>query len=108
MSIYTLLFTIIAVSLLFFYLIDLLIENKISNDLLFFVFLSVLLSGTLIIFYYYFQDHLISFITSFVLMFNNFLLIREIKIIENKYIGITIPFFILSIYYFSYIFSLLI
>ena len=108
MSIYTLLFTIIAVSLLFFYLIDLLIENRMTNDLLYFVFLTVILSGTLIIFYFYFQDNIISLITSSILMFNNFLLIREIKHIENRYIGVTLPFFVLSVYYFSYILSLLI
>ena len=108
MSIYTLLFTIIAVSLLFFYLIDLLMENRITNDLLYFVFLTVILSGTLIIFYYYFQDMIISLITSFVLMFNNFLLIREIKHIENRYVGVSLPYFILSVYFFSYILSILI
>ena len=108
MSIYTLLFTIISVCLLFFYLIDLLIENKITNDLLFFILLTGILSGILIVFYYYFQDTIISLITSFFLMLNTYLLTREIKKIENRYVGISIPFFILSIYFFSYILSLLI
>lgn len=107
MSIYTLLFTIIASCLLFFYLIDLLMENRITNDLLFFVFLVGILSGTLIIFYYYFQDLIISLIASFILMINNYFLIREIKRIENHYVSITIPFLIMSIYYFTYILMLL-
>ena len=103
MSIYTLLFTIIAVSLMFFLLIDILMDDKITNDLIYFVLLFGIFSGVLIVFYYYFQDNVISLVSSFFLMINNFLLIREIKRIYERYLLISIPFFIMSVYYFSYI-----
>lgn len=102
MSIYTLLFTIISTSLLLFYIIDLIIEEKLTNDLLFFTILSIILGLTLLVFYFYFQDHLLSFIISFCFMVNSYFITRETKKIEKTSPLITIPYFLISIYYFTF------
>jgi hypothetical protein len=103
MTLQTLLWLIISLSLLFFLFINLLKKNLISNDLLFFIFASTILSLTLLVFYFYFQDYFISFISSCMLMINNFLLIREIKHIIKHYDFMSLPYFAISIYIFSYL-----
>lgn len=103
MTLATLLFLIIAISLLFISLINLLKKDLISNDLLFFIFVSIILSITILIFYFYFQDIYISFMASFMMIINNFLLIREIKNIIHHYDLLTWPFFIFTTYIFAYL-----
>lgn len=103
MSLKTLLLLVISISLLFLYLISLLALNKLSKDLVFFIFAAIILSTTLLIFYYYFQDNFVALLSSSMLTINNYLLIREIKRITGHYKIITIPFFITTVYFFSYI-----
>ena len=103
MTLPTLLFLIISISLLFLTLINLLKNNLISNDLLFFIFVSIILSISLLIFYFYFQDYFIGFITSSMMLINNFLLIREIKSIIKHYDIFTLPFWFLTVYIFAYL-----
>ena len=79
-----LLILIVSFSLLYLYLINLLKNDKFSKDLLFFVLISIILIFTLSVFYYYFQELAISLIISGLLVINNTLMIREIKLINNK------------------------
>ena len=100
MSNISMLFLIISFSLLYLYIINSLKNNKLSKDLLFFLLISIILMFSLTIFYFYFQDNNISLILSFLLVINNYLMIREIRIINHHYIYITLPYFI----YFLYVF----
>ena len=103
MTLPTLLWLIISLSLLFFLFINLLKNDLISNDLLFFIFASTILSITVLIFYFYFQDDFISFIAASMLMINNFFLIRELKHILRHYDLMSIPYLVISIYFFAYL-----
>lgn len=103
MSLPILLFIVISISLLFLTLINLLSKDLITNDLLFFIFVWIILSIALLIFYFYFQDYYISFITSGMLLVNNFLLVRELKRISNHYDILSLPFFFITTYLFSYL-----
>ena len=108
MSVLSLILTIISISLLLFYIINKTFDNKLNNDLLFFIYLSIIYKFSLIIFYYYFQDNIISLIISFAMMINSFFIIREAKLIDNKYPLIIIPYYIMCIFYFSYLLTHLI
>ncbi len=103
MSSLSLLILIIVFSLFYLYIIKSLKDNTITMDLLFFLFVGIILSFTLCVFYFYFNDLTISAIISFILMINNFLTIREIKHINKKYIIVSILYFIYSVYIFSYV-----
>ena len=103
MSTLLLILTIISISLLFLYLINKTLDNTITNDLLFFTYLSIIYKFSLIIFYFYFQDNIISLIISFSLMINAFFIIREAKFIDKKYPIIIIPYYVICISYFSYL-----
>ena len=94
MSNLTLLILIISFSSLYLYLINLLKNDRFSNDLLFFLLISIILIFTLSVFYYYFQELNISIIISGLLVINNYLLLREIRLINNKLIIFPIPYFI--------------
>ena len=100
MSNISMLFLIISFSLLYLYIINSLKNNKLSKDLLFFLLISIILMFSLTIFYFYFQDNNISLIISFLLVINNYLMLREIRIINYHYIYISFPYFI----YFLYVF----
>ena len=103
MSNISLLVLIISFSLFYLFLVDSLKNNHISKDLLFFLFIGILLIFSLSIFYFYFQDINLSFIISILLIINNLLLTREIFIIKHRLFIITIPYFL----YFFYIFIFL-
>ena len=108
MSSFIIVLTIISISLLFFYLINKTLDNNITNDLLFFIYLSIIYKFSLIIFYFYFQDNIISLIISFAMMINSFFIIREAKAIDRKYPLIIMPYYVICIFYFSYLLTHLI
>ena len=94
MSNITLIILIVSFSSLYLYFLKLLKQDKFSNDLLFFLIISIILIFTLTIFYYYFQELLISLIISGLLVINNALMLKEIKLIDKKYIFIPLPYFL--------------
>ncbi|MBR1416639.1 MAG: hypothetical protein IJ572_02350 [Bacilli bacterium] len=100
MSNISLLILVLSFSLFYLYIINSLKEDKLSKDLLFFLLIGIILIFTLAVFYFYFQDINLSLIISFLLCINNYLLIREIKNINKRYIIITIPYFLYFIYVF--------
>lgn len=103
MSNSTLLILIVSFSLLYLYFLKLIKQNKFSNDLLFFLIISIILIFTLTIFYYYFQELKISTIISGLLVINNILMVREIRLIDKKYTIISIPYFIFFLGVFIYL-----
>lgn len=103
MSNITLLILIISFSSLYIYFLKLLKQDKFSNDLLFFLIISIILIFTLTIFYYYFQELLLSAIISGLLVINNTLMLREIKLIDKKYIFIPLPYYLFFFCVFIYI-----
>lgn len=103
MSNFTLLILIISFSLLYIFFLKLLKQNKFTNDLLFFLIISVILIFTLNIFYYYFQELNISIVISALLVINNFLMLREISLINKRYILIAIPYFLFFLGIFIYL-----
>ena len=94
MSNITLLILIISFSSLYIYFLKLLKQDKFSNDLLFFLIVSIILIFNLTVFYYYFQELNISIIISGLLVINNLLMVREIRLINKKFILIPIPYFL--------------
>lgn len=84
-------------------LINLLIENKLNNDTLFFIISSIILEVSLCIFYFYFIDYFISIIFSILLTLNLFLLNKELKKVYKRYDYLSIPYFIFSIYILTYL-----
>ena len=103
MSNLTLLILIVSFSTLYLYLINLLKNDRFSKDLLFFLLISIILIFTLSIFYYYFQELSVSLIISGLLVINNILLVREIKLINNKSIIFSIPYFLFFLGVFIYL-----
>ena len=103
MSNITLLIIIISFSALYLYLIKLLKNDKFSKDLLFFLLIGIILIFTLTIFYCYFQELNLSIIISGLLVINNFLLIRELKLISNKSLVFSLPYFIIFLTIFLYL-----
>lgn len=103
MSINSMLFLILSFALFYFLLLNMLSQNKMSKDLLFFLFANIILAFTLCIFYFYFYDEYIAFFISFLFMINNYFIVREIKHIYKRYIIYSIPYFIFSVYVFSYL-----
>ena len=94
MSNITLLILIVSFSLLYLHFLNLVKQDKFSNDLLFFLIVSIILIFNLTIFYYYFQELNISIIISGLLVINNLLMVREIRLINKKFIIIPIPYFL--------------
>ena len=103
MSNYTLLILIISFSLLYLYFLKLLKQDRFSNDLLFFLIISIILIFTLTIFYYYFQELNISIVISGLLVINNLLMLREIKLIDKRYVFIPLPYFLFFLGVFIYL-----
>lgn len=100
---YTILFMFISFSLFNIDLINLLIKNKLNNDTLYFIISNMVLGISILIFYFYYKDLFISLITSFLYMLNQFFIIRELKLIKNKYSLLSLPYYLFSIYVFSYV-----
>ena len=94
MSNITLLILIVSFSLLYLLFLNLVKQDKFSNYLLFFLIVSIILIFNLTVFYYYFQELNISIIISGLLVINNLLMVREIRLINKKFILIPIPYFL--------------
>ena len=103
MSNITLLILIVSFSLLYLYFLNLIKQDKFSNDLLFFLIISIILIFTLTIFYFYFQELYISIIISGLLVINNLLMVKEISLINKRFIYIPLPYFLFFLGVFIYL-----
>ena len=91
------------ISFLFFHIIY---ENKMKNDLLFFVISNFVLSFSFICFLFYFKDYLFSLTNMFLLLINTIFLSYEIKKTYDKYKLLSIPYLIYIVFIFYLIIDL--
>lgn len=85
---------VIVLSLLTFLFCHIIQENKMKNDLLFFVFTNYILSFSFIVFFAYYNDYLFSLVNIFLLLLNTIFLNFEIKNTYDKYKFLSIPYLI--------------
>ena len=82
-------------------------QNKMNNNTLFLILVNYILNIVTIIFFFYFYQLPFSLVCSFFLMVFAFLLIRDFKVLFNRYLLYSLPYFTLTIYSFSFILALL-
>ena len=82
-------------------------NERLDNDLLFFLSSNYILIFLLAIIFNYETNLLYSILVSFILMIDAFLLIRKIKAIFNRYQLLSIPYFVFTVYIFSSILTLI-
>ena len=93
----------ILISFLFLHIIY---ENKMKNDLLFFVIANFILSFSFVSFLFYFKDYLFSLVNMFLLLINTVCLSYEIKLTYDKYKVLSIPYLIYIVFIFYLIIDL--
>lgn len=98
---------IIVLSLLTFLFCHIIHDSKMKNDLAFFVICNFILSFSFLIFFFYFQDYIFSFVNILLLLINTIFLNYEIKITYDKYKLLSIPYLIYIVFIFFIIFDLL-
>lgn len=96
----------IVLLLLSFLFCHIIYENKLKNDLLFFVIVNFLLSFSFIVFLFYFKDYLLSLINITLLLINTVCLSYEIKLTYDKYKLLSIPYLIYMVFIFYLIIDL--
>lgn len=97
---------IIVLLLLSFLFCHIIYENKLKNDLLFFVVVNFILSFSFILFLFYFKDYLFSLINITLLLINTFCLSYEIRLTYDKYKLLSIPYLIYIVFIFYLIIDL--
>ena len=97
---------IIVILLLSFLFCHIIYENKLKNDLLFFVVVNFILSFSFILFLFYFKDYLFSLINITLLLINTFCLSYEIRLTYDKYKLLSIPYLIYIVFIFYLIIDL--
>lgn len=93
----------IMLSILFCHIIH---ENKMKNDLLFFVIVNFILSFSFVSFLFYFKDYLFSLVNMFLLLLNTVFLSYEIKKTYDKYKLLSVPYLIYIVFLFYLIIDL--
>ena len=96
----TYVFSILYISIPIFKLI---IEDLINNNTLFLLLSNYILLFGLSILYGFYNSVFYSLIIAFILMIFAFLLIRDFKTLFGRYQLLSMPYYILTIYMFSYI-----
>ena len=91
------------ISILFCRLIK---QNKIKNDLVFFVISNFILSFSFLVFLFYYKDYLFSLVNMFFLLLNTIFLSFEIKITYDKYRLLSMPYLIYVVFLFYLIIDL--
>jgi hypothetical protein len=89
---------VIVLSLISFLFCHIIYENKLKNDLLFFVIVNFILSFSFIVFLFYYKDYLFSLINIFLLVINTFCLSYEIKLTYDKYKVLSWPYLIYMVF----------
>ncbi len=96
----------IVLVLISFLFIHIVIENKMKNDLLFFVIANFILSFSFYSFLFYFKDYLFSLVNMFLLLINTICLCYEVKLTNDKYKMLSIPYLIYIVFIFYLIIDL--
>ena len=91
------------ISILFCRLIK---QNKMKNDLVFFVISNFILSFSFLVFLFYYKDYLFSLVNMFFLLLNTIFLSFEIKITYDKYRLLSMPYLIYVVFLFYLIIDL--
>ena len=86
--------------------IHIILNNKMNNDLLFFVIANYILSFSLIVFLFHYKDYLFSLVNVFLLAVNTICLTYEVKLTKDRYRVLSIPYLIYIIYIFYLIIDL--
>jgi len=73
-------------------------NNKINNDTLYFILANTIYYISIFLFYFYYQDYLISFIFSILFLINEICLNIEIAKIYKEYLIYTLPHILFNIY----------
>ena len=103
MSNISLLFFVLSFSIFYLSIINSIYKNKISKDLLIFIIIGILLVFCLSIFYFHFNEIVLSILISILLIVNNCLIVKEMKIISNKYYFTSLIYLIYFIYVFIFL-----
>ncbi len=82
------------------------IIKKCDNNIFFYTIAIIILTLSLLIFFYYFQNLTISLIISLLLMIFTYIFLLDLRNNYKENIIYTIPFLIITIYYFSKIINL--
>lgn len=98
-----LLFFIFSILYLLIPIIKIIMNDKLDNNSIFLYLSNYILLFSILVFYNYFNNYIYSFIISVFLMIFSFLLIRDFKSKMGYYQILSIPYFILTIYMFSYL-----
>lgn len=96
----------IVLFLLSFLFCHIIYENKLKNDLLFFVIVNFILSFSFIVFLFYFKDYFLSLVNITLLLINTFCLSYEIRLTYDKYKLLSIPYLIYMVFIFYLIIDL--
>ncbi len=89
--------------LLFFPIKKIILKEKIDNDFLFIYISNLLLLFAFFYYYIFACDLFFSFFVSLFLMIFSYLLIYHIKNILGKYQFLSLPYFFLCVYIFSFV-----
>lgn len=92
--------------LLSFLFIHIVYENKMKNDLLYYIIANFTLSFSFVSFLFYFKDYLFSLVNMFVLLLNTIFLSYEIKKTYGKYKLLSIPYLVYMMFLFYLIIDL--
>ena len=105
--IYILLFLyIVVLSLITIVFCHIIHENKMKDDLAFFVLCNYILSFSFLIFFFYYFDYLFSLMIILLLLLNTIFLNFEIKGTYDKYKYLSLPYLIYIAFIFFLIFDL--
>ena len=88
----------IVLALLSFLFVHIIYENKMKNDLLFFVIANFILSFSFVSFLFYFKDYLFALVNMFLLLINTVCLSYEIKLTYDKYKVLSWPYLIYMVF----------
>jgi hypothetical protein len=106
MLIFLIVIYLFVLSLLSFLFCHIIYENKMKNDLLFFVVTNFVLSFSFLVFLFYYKDYLLSLVNVFFLLLNTIFLSYELKFTYDSYRILSIPYLIYIVFLFYLIFDL--
>lgn len=92
--------------LLSFLFCHIIYERKMKKDLAFFVISNFILSFSFLVFFFYYEDFILSLANIFLLLINTIFLNYEIKLTYDKYKLFSVPYLIYIILLFFIIFDL--
>ena len=106
MLIFLIVIYLFVLSLLSFLFCHIIYENKMKNDLSFFVVTNFVLSFSFLVFLFYFKDFLLTLVSIVFLLINTVCLSNEIRLTYNKYRLLSIPYLMYIVFIFYLIIDL--